>query len=88
MTQTTCTNIPASNSNLRYALINSAFSVLLQQSVLFLISEYFSFVCLFLYRFIKSFKGSFLATLLESRYQHWPYWGVGSVSFLAEKAKN
>ena len=55
------------------------------------------FVCLFvlihpdLYRSAKSFKscfkGSFLATFLESRFQHWQYHGVGSVSFLAEEAE-
>ena len=64
--------IPA--SSLRHALINGAFSVLFKKrgrSVLCVISE--SFVCLFLYRFIKRFKGLFLVTFLESRYQHWPY---------------
>ena len=53
--------------------------------------RYFLFVCLFLHRFIKSFYDSFLATFLETRYQHcqhWPYRGVGSVSFLAEEAEN
>ena len=45
-------------------------------------------VCFNLYRFAKSFKGSFLVTLLESRFQYWQYHGVGSVSFLAEKAEN
>ena len=46
------------------------------------------FVCLFLHRFIKSFKGIFLATFLEIRYQHWRYGEVGSVSFLDEEAEN
>ena len=48
----------------------------------------FLFVCLFLHRFVKSFKGSFLATFLEIRCQHWRYGGVGSVSFLAEATEN
>ena len=38
--------------------------------------------------FANSFKGSFPATFLESRFLHWQYHGVGSVSFLAEKADN
>ena len=46
------------------------------------------FVCFNLYRFAKSFNGSFQATFLESRFQHWQYNGVGGVSFLAEKAEN
>ena len=80
-----------SPANLRRALINGTVSVLLKkrcQSVLYVISEYFLFVCLFLHRFIKSFKGSFQATCLKIRYQHWRYGGVGSVSFLAEEAEN
>ena len=46
------------------------------------------FVCFNLYRFVKSFKGSFLATFIESRFQHWQYPEVGYVSFLAKKAEN
>ena len=34
----------------------------------------------FFYRFLKRFKGLFLETFLDSRYQHWLY--------LAEKAEN
>ena len=78
--------IPA--SSLRHALLNGAFSVLfkkLGRSVLCVISE--SFVCLFLYRFLKRFKGLFLVTFLESRYQHWPYREL-SMSYPAEKAEN
>ena len=51
-------------------------------------SLFFLFVCFNLYRFAKSFKGSFMATFLESRFQHSQYHGVGGVSFLAEKAEN
>ena len=53
--------------------MNGAFSVVFKKrgrSVLCVMSE--SFVCLFLYRFIKRFEGLFLVTFLESRYQHWP----------------
>ena len=75
-------------------LINGTVSVLFKkrcQSVLCVISEYFLCFCfsLFLHRFIKSFKGLFLAAFLEIRYlQHWLYGGVGSVPFLAEEAEN
>ena len=51
-------------------------------------SLFWLFVCFNLYRFAKSFKGSFLATFLESHFQHWQYHGVGYVSFLTEKAEN
>ena len=52
------------------------------------LSQSFLFVCFNLYRFAKRFKGSFLATFLESRFQHSQYHRVGSVSFLDEKAEN
>ena len=73
--------------------MNGVFSVLFKkrcQYVLCVISRFF-FVCLFVLIYTvsqKSFKGWFLATFLESRFQHWQYNGVGSVSFLAEKAEN
>ena len=71
--------------------MNGVFSVLFKercQSVLCVISESFLFACFNLYRFAKSVKGSFLATFLESRFQHSQYYGVGGVSFLAEKPEN
>ena len=51
--------------------MNGVFSVLFKercQSVLCVMSESFLFACFNLYRFAKSFKGSFLATFLESRF--------------------
>ena len=57
-------------SSLGHALINCAFTVLFKKrgrSVVCNLEVFF--VCLFLYRFIKRFKGLFLATFLESRYQ-------------------
>ena len=71
--------IPA--SSLRHTLINGAFTVLSKKcgrSVLCVISQSLLFVCLFLYRFIKRYKGLFLVTFLESRYQYYTvsWWGV------------
>jgi len=71
--------------------MNGVFTVLFKkrcQSVFCVISESFLFVYFNLYRLAKSFKGSYLATFLESRFQHSQYHGVGNVSFLAEKAEN
>ena len=71
--------------------MKGVFSVLFKercQSVLCVILESFLFVCFNLYCFAKSFKGSYLATSIESRFQHWQYHGVSSVSILAEKAEN
>ena len=59
-------------SSLGHALINCAFTVLFKKrgrSVVCNLEVFFFFACLFLYRFIKRFKGLFLATFLESRYQ-------------------
>ena len=65
--------IPA--SSLRHALING---VLFRKRGLIQEAWSICFVCdlslfFFFYRFLKRFKGLFLETFLDSRYQHWLY---------------
>ena len=71
--------------NLRPALIKS----LIQEALLIcFVCDLRVFVCLFVFTpFHKTFL-RFISGDVSRNCQHWPYRGVGSVSFLAEEAEN